>query len=287
MSLFAMKNILYPTDFSPASDNAFQYAVQLAAKLKAALKVLHVYQPPSVPAHHLPNTMEDFFASMRAERMERFKMEVARLEQLVSQMSEPPTIQYELLEGKEIERALLKVVKDSEADLLVMGTKGASGLKEVFVGSTTGELMENAPCPVLAVPDEAVFDGTFDKIAFATDYSEESKRALIHLVQFAGLFAAEVYCVNVDLSHTEFHTHKMEKFAASFDNPAQLQFKVLDGTDLLEALTQFLQTEKIDALAMVIHKRGFFQELFNYSKTKQMIYHSHFPVISIPAAMLG
>jgi nucleotide-binding universal stress UspA family protein len=179
------------------------------------------------------------------------------------------------------ESAILEVAINDGIDLIVMGTTGARGIKEIFMGSTAGEVMENAPCPVLGVPEQASFDGTLDHIAFATNFQEEEQLTLHLLQKMFAPFDPTIHCLNVDLSHTEEYTKRMDKFSAAFSDDPKMEFHVLDGTDIYDALTSSMEASKIDLLAMVTHKRNFLQELFHYSKTKQMIYHSHIPVLAL------
>jgi hypothetical protein len=66
-----------------------------------------------------------------------------------------------------------------------------------------------------------------------------------------------------------------------------MSFHVLDGTDFQSLLTDFLDEMQVDIVAMVTEKRNFWQELFHYSKTKSLSYHSLTPILSIPEGMLA
>lgn len=149
------------------------------------------------------------------------------------------------------------------------------------MGSTAGEVMENAPCPVLGIPEEATFDGQLDQIAFTTNFEEEQQFTLHLLQKMFSPFDPHFHCLNVDLAHTEEYTNRMVKFSAAFEGQDKMHFKVLAGTDIYEAVTDYMQAHHIDLLAMVTRKRNFLQELFHYSKTKQMVYHSHTPVLAL------
>jgi nucleotide-binding universal stress UspA family protein len=170
-----------------------------------------------------------------------------------------------------------------EADFIVMGTTGASGLKEAFLGSVAAEVLENSSCPVMAVPHAARFDGKMDRIAFATDYHDLDKPTLKSAATFASWFGATLDVVHIDTTHTEPYTAGMYKFLDSIEALPNVKPFVLDHTSIEEGLVQFLEENKTDILAMRVKKRNFIQELFTYSMTKKMANHLHIPVLGLHA----
>jgi hypothetical protein len=78
----------------------------------------------------------------------------------------------------------------------------------------------------------------------------------------------------------------MDVFSADFAENDSIAFHVLDGTDFQTVLTNFLDEMEIDIVVMVTEKRNFLQELFHYSKTKALSYHSRTPILSLPAVSL-
>ncbi|RMD75354.1 MAG: universal stress protein, partial [Bacteroidetes bacterium] len=191
-----------------------------------------------------------------------------------------------LIQGRPLE-AIISVAAEEGVDLIVMGTKGASGLKEVFFGSVTGEVMEHAPAPVLAVPEEASFDGRFDRIAVTTEFAEEEKKALYKVLEFASWFDdPKISVIHVDVGHTESIAHKMDAFKKEFEGKPNLEFVVIDATTIEKGLQMYLEAHKVDILCMLTHKRGVLEELFNYSVAKKMAYHLTTPILAIQASLL-
>lgn len=282
-----MKNIFFPTDFSPAAEKAFIYALHFAAKWGASITTLHVYHHPDVGSLYYPEALAKFYETIDLNAFQNYRDSIPQLKELAEKngMGEVE-LRHILQEGKPVVPTILKVVEQEKPDLIIMGTTGARGFKEVFLGSTTGEIMEKAECPVLAVPEKAVFDGHIDRIAFTTSYQEEEKVALRKLIDIFEPFGAEVHCINVDTGHIEFYAQRMEKFRQAFPVTDKLLFRVLDDNDLLDGLINYLRKNQIDIIVMLTHRRGFLQELFNFSKAKAMSYHSKTPVLSIPAEIL-
>ena len=98
-------------------------------------------------------------------------------------------------------------------------------------------------------------------------------------------FEPKIHCLNVDLAHTETYTKKMEGFSTPFKAFPNMTFHVLDGTDFNDVLTNYMDEHNIDMIAMVTRQRNFIQELFHFSKTKQMAYHAHTPVLALKNKM--
>lgn len=277
-----MKKILFPTDLSDAANHAFIYALQLADKWGASITTLHVYQELQIGDVHLPGSLYNFYQSMDLYSFENYRDSIPVLVDLARDNDLGHVeVRHSLQEGEVIEK-ILEAAKAEECSLIVMGTTGARGLKEVFLGSVAGEILENATCPVLAVPVNTEFDGQLDNIAYATTYKNEDAIAIRGLVDIFGHFEPQFHCVNVDLAHTEPLTQQMDQFQEKVGLiDANIRYQVLEGTDMKKALTDFLEAEKVDILAMLTKKRSFVQELFNYSKTKMMAYHAKTPVLAL------
>ncbi|MEQ8706649.1 MAG: universal stress protein [Phaeodactylibacter sp.] len=281
-----MKKILFPTDLSAAAERAFIYALHIADNMGAELITLHVYQKPEVRGGGLPHTLSEFYESYDLDEFENFKDSIPVLRNIQRKEGfESLSVQHLLKSGRTVE-TVLQVANEEKVDMIVMGTTGARGLKEIFIGSVAGEVLENGNCPVLAIPEKAEFDGKIDDIAFAVNYQDEEVQAFEQIAELCRAFNAKIHCLNVDLSHTEGYRHEMEEFKAKLPAYPNIEFEVLQSTDIREGLTQYMETHKVDVLVMVTHKRNFFQELLRYSHAKEMSYHCNMPLLSIPAHTL-
>jgi len=282
-----MKNILFPTDFSEAANRAFIYALHFARKFDAKVTTLHVYQRPRISAMHMAKTLEEFYETFDLEEFENYRDSIPPLKKIAEDEGFGDLEIYHALEGgDDINSTILKVAHRDKADLMVMGTTGARGLKRIFLGSVAAYVLEKAPCPVLVVPEEAEFDGVIDRVAFTTSFSPLEKEALGRIEEMLKPFHPEVNCVNVDTAHTHSLDQKMEEFSSDFGARENLKFEVLEGNDIFAELTKYLSQNQMDIIAMVTHKRKFVQKFFDYSKTKKMTYHAQTPVLAIPADIL-
>jgi nucleotide-binding universal stress UspA family protein len=276
-----MKNILFPTDFSPASERAFVYALKVAEKLQATITTLHVYQLPDIKGIHLPPSLQEVYDSLDLEAFENYRDAIPRLREIAeAEGALNVEIRHALQEGATIP-SILRYARELESDLVILGTKGATGLRELFFGSVAAEVLENAECPVLAVPHDAVFDGKLDRIAMLTSFSENEKTALQWLLNLAERFDAQVYVANAETANPDYYKKQMALLQEAFTDVKGLYFSEISGEYFQEPLSRFLEEQGMDLLVTLTHKRGFLEELFNYSLSKQMAYHSRIPILTI------
>lgn len=129
--------ILVPLDFSGKSRQALRYAVPLAQKFSARIHLVHVLPAPG-------KTPKDELTRLRLEALKRLGETGAQLL--------PPRLRAEnaVLHGDPATE-ILNLTRRQDIDLIVLRTKGRSGLKRVLVGSTAERIMREAPCPVMSV----------------------------------------------------------------------------------------------------------------------------------------
>lgn len=281
-----MKKILFPTDLSESAEKAFIYALHFAERMGADLYTLHVYPKPDLRPGGLSQTLAEFYESYELDQFENLKDSIPTLREVQqAQGLDHLNVQHLLKSGRTVE-TIIETAKEEAVDMIIMGTTGARGLKAIFMGSVAWEVLEYANCPVLAVPEKAQFDGNLDDIAFAISYQEEEIKAFQKVLELAKPFQANIHCVNVDLAHTSAYTGRMEQFQTQLPAYEHTQFEVLNGIDVKESLSKYMDEHQLDILAMVTHKRSFFQELFRYSRAKDLSYYTDVPILSIPAHIL-
>lgn len=281
-----MKRILFPTDFSDAADNAFAYALNIARHMRADVVIVHAYQLPDIRSVHLPSTMMDIYESMDKEESGKFSAKAAAYRKAADDAGFGDIGLTEVLRQGEALGVILKAAAEHQSQMIVMGTTGAGMLKEIFLGSVAGEVMEHADCPVLAIPLSATFKGSIGSVAVTTNYLEEDALLLGKVMAWAALFGAKVHCIHVDSAHTESIAHKMEAFKAAVPVDDTVECTVLNEFDLEKAIVHFVQDNDIDVVAMLAHRRSFFKELFQYSMVKALSYHTDIPILAFQAEQL-
>lgn len=273
-----MNRILFPTDFSVAANAAFVYALHFADSFNAELIILHVYDLPIVDTAPLAESTKEIFDIVEMNQFESFREQLPELHQIAENNKLGHVNMRNVLLYGDLVYTINKVCKDEMIDLIVMGTKGASGLKETFLGSTTASVMTNSHVPVLAIPTEAKYK-KIKSIAFTTQFKDKDNEALVQALEISGKFNARVHCVYI--RGTE-DMKELEDRIAEWRNYYKhegIDFLTLAGEDKEQTLLEFIENREIDLLIMRTHKRGFFEGLFHRSLTKKMTYHTKVPIL--------
>ncbi|MEZ4886905.1 MAG: universal stress protein [Chitinophagales bacterium] len=281
-----MKKILFPTDFSANAQNAYTYALHLADKLGASITTLHAYLPINVPANVMVSTVGELTVMQQMEEWADYEEAAKTMhEKAVTEKLESVEVNHEMEEGAAVD-VIMETVEEEEIDLIVMGTKGASGFIGALIGSNTAEVIEQATVPVLAIPKNAQYR-PIRRMAIATDFDKLQEDAIAKAVEFAQLFDAELHCIYVNTAHNPLIGERMSKLSSHFADTPKLTFEVLEGTDnlynvedVLETVNKYVHEKDIDMLVMQTHKRTFFQKLFTVSYTKKMAFHTDIPLLA-------
>jgi nucleotide-binding universal stress UspA family protein len=141
----SFSHILAPTDFSPNSDMAINYAIHLAQRLGAKLTLLHIVPEPSALDYPMGGISTEEIERWQREAEERLANQLTRAK-LVYQ--EVDTVQHTALHPRD---EIVRAVSDLSADLLVISTHGYTGWKHFLFGSDAEKILEHAPCPVLVL----------------------------------------------------------------------------------------------------------------------------------------
>jgi nucleotide-binding universal stress UspA family protein len=276
-----MKKILFPTDFSKAAENAFLYALALAKATKAELELIHVYELPEL-GRSLKSTTKEVFEMMEMESLENFKASVSQLHN-VAEANGMGDVSFKqaMIEGEAVYK-ISRAATEIHADIIVMGTKGATGLKEIFLGSITTGVIEEAHIPVLSIPEEAKFSQPIEKIAYLTNYKPEEVKAFEAVCGFAGIFGSEVVCVHFNINN-EGGADDMEKWRSLIKTDCvKASFYVEEGANLEEALIQFTSKHSVSIIAVQPRKKNIFTKLFSKSVSKKIAHHIDAPLLTLP-----
>ena len=272
-----MKRILFPTDFSETANNAFVYVLEMAKAFNAEVIVLHVYNLPPVSYEGYPIYVAEVFETIELGKFENMKDQIPYLRKIAEDHQlNAIKMSYVLEEGDLID-VINRIAKKEKIDLIVMGTEGASGLKEVFLGSNTGSVIESVPITLLSVPNKVKFS-TINKIAFTTRFRAKDHKALLQVVDFANRVNAKVKCLYVRTADSDFEETQIDKWREDFKNDP-VEFIIIPDNDIEGTIFEFLDSEKIDILAMLTYKHSFFEDLFRTSFTKKLSYHSEIPIL--------
>lgn len=270
-----MKKILFPTDFSDNSNRAFPYALDLAYLLDAELTIFNSYKLPYSKSNLLVSMM-DIMKDDSSRELNALK------EKALGQKK------YEKLKINLVSRAgnfvsqIPKIAKDVKSNLIVMGTKGSSGLKEMVIGSNTIEVIQITRCPVLAVPENAK-NSKVNKIAMAVDLKKITDSSQLNpLLEMAKICGASIEFVHVmhpdevDSPQDRFNQIMfLEKFASNIES----NINIITESDVIEGLSRYVETEKPDMLALLCRKHTLIERLFTKSISTKLSFRSDIPIL--------
>ena len=268
-----MNSILVPTDFSSYAEKAFELAVAIATKTKAAITLLHITT--------LDVETED------SNNMERQKTAAEqKLDAIKQKVNDNIIINTQIANGSVVP-SILEAITTFAADLVIMGTKGATGLKKAVVGSNTANLIGKAEVPVLSIP--AGYTNTdIKEIVLAINQTEDLEN-LAPLFKLADALQAHVRLVIFTGEKHDAATYitdrraivGLQKKLEDLYGQTGLEVEHLSGANFQQTLQSYITENNIDLLAMITHKRGALEGLFNRSITKEMAYHATVPMLCL------
>lgn len=283
-----MKTILVPIDFSENSKNAMDYAILLANKLKMKLLLLHAFHPSVVEA--ISDSYKIATHKPIGGTPKELKRELNIWGEAVTSSEKRLKCETVFAEG-DLADVITELMEERDIDLIVMGTKGATGLKEVFMGSNTAKVIEEFSCPVIAVPQGFQFND-IKKIIFATDYHDSDIISIRFIIKLALLFDSELIVTHVaegDLKprfEEDLLQYFMERIGKSVSYD-KMKFHLLDGTDINKSLTKFIDDQNADLFVISTSDRLFKGPIFNRGLTKKFAHHIQVPLMAFHAFEFG
>jgi nucleotide-binding universal stress UspA family protein len=278
-----MKKILLPTDFSDNSWNAIKYALQLFKDETCTFYLLNTYTPV---IYHVEYFLVEpaQFGMVDAVRENALKNLNALKKRMKKEVNSPKHIIETLAVFSNLISEIKDQVKEKQIDLIVMGTKGATGAKEVLFGSNTVHVLNQAKCPVLAIPDNFTYEKPHE-LLFPTDYEivykDEQLKLIIDIAKkhISRINVLHVY-YGYDLSIMQQKNKNMlEKKLARVPNI----FHDVSNQNVEDAIHNFQIENKINMLIMINNKHSFFENLFFKKLINHIGFHLNVPFLVLPA----
>lgn len=273
-----MKKILVPTDFSECAMNASDVAIQIARKTSAEV---HFYT--RVHVHPLWDQLSekekmDFPESF--SKIQETKAQFLKLKDRYRSSSIRIVTSYS--HGDLID-VVSNYIEDENIFLIVMGSQGADGMKELLFGSNTQKIVRHAHRPVLVVKSEPV-NTEFKSIIFASDFREEAKKPFKELIEFGRHFGSHIHLVNITTSwtmETEGNTRKkMEEFE---ELCWALPCFIHEAGDLSieSGIERFSAKINADMVAVAHFGKNPIKRMFTGSVTEALVNHLDIPVLTL------
>lgn len=281
-----MKNILLPTDFSENAFNAMEYAVQLFKEEDCTFHLLNTFTPI---AYNI-GTFHDGYSTLMLEEITRKNSENGLKDiqdKLVTKFNNPKHTFHRLACLNLLTDAIIAAVKERDIDVIVMGTKGATGAKEVFLGTNTLYTIKKANCAVIAVPEGFEYVDPKD-VLFPTDFKFSIENKYFPLFRsICTNHKSRLSILNVYFGQPleASRANTKEQFEEFFKHNNFI-FHEKENMDIAEAVELFQIKHRIDFLVMVQNKHSFFENLLFKPVIKQIVYHTNVPFMVIPSVEL-
>jgi nucleotide-binding universal stress UspA family protein len=271
-----MKKILVPVDFSNHAEYALKVAAQIAKKNNGEILLIHMLELPISgndalsSAHEIPELM--LFKNMATQKLDSLMKS-----DYLNGLKVTEIIQFEMaFDG------IVKNATAHNADLIVMGSHGAKGAQEMFIGSNTEKVVRNSNIPVLVIKkEEANFNA--NSFVFASDFSDETKKSFEKVVDFANKFDSHIHLVNINTPNTFKSTNVSQKIMDDFTSEFKInKFSTHTYNDINveKGILHFAKSIDADIIGMCTHGRKGISHFFNGSISEDLVNHAKRPVIT-------
>lgn len=273
-----MKNILVPIDFSDQARYAAKVATKIAKSTNSKIFLLHMLELPTGVvdpssfgnSSNTPTTL--LFLKRAREKFEDFK-------------------KLPFFEGVEIEDSvqfhkaydgIIDESKKQNIDLIVMGSRGTSGLEEMLVGSNTEKVVRNSDVPVLVIKRE-VENFKIENIVFASNFNQKNKSAFQKILDFASLFNSRLHLLKINTIHNFETTKESSDAIRSFINDYDLgdyTLNIYNDVSVEVGILNFANVIDADVILLNTSGRRGLAHLFTGSIGEDLANHAKLPVIT-------
>ncbi len=286
-----IKKILVPVDYSECSNDACKYAIKIACKLGAEIKLFHTYYSPAFDLIELAGAVQTQSqlrdeVTVNLEESEKATMEgfVAGLKEYTANSSLPALkFSYEIVPGVP-EDEIIQFSEGYVPDLVVMGTKGKGKGVGSIMGSVTAAVINRINFPLLAIPEKYIFIGeeNIKNLLYVTDFDESDFATLKSLMSFTDQLGLEIHCVHIGDDPKAWDKVKMEGLMTYFNKAygkTQVTYSFISQKNLLDDLDQLIQERTINIVSLTARRQSIVDKLFKPNITKKLFYHTGIPLL--------
>ncbi|AKQ45105.1 hypothetical protein TH63_04780 [Rufibacter radiotolerans] len=280
-----METIICPTDFSKKSENSIRYADEIAQRMNSRIVLFHSIVERANVLAMAGGT--DSFPSEEEMELERKQLKKLRRIQTYLESTEwgiPVSYETRVSYG-ETHQNVTTLAQDENADLIVLGSGPTDALKEIVVNSLAGQVINQAPCPVLIIPENATFR-PIRKIVLATDLRGFSLSDTAMVLKLASYFGAQIQLLHIiskeDETARQFATEELQRLSKRL--PYQrVSINVEVNPNIEEGISRFCRMQKADMLVVGAHATDPWQNLFQVEAPQAPTFHTHLPLMVIHA----
>jgi len=270
-----MKNIVVPVDFSTTAANAAEFAGNLAAFYGAEVWLYHAYEIP-IALSEFAYPVVDISEMQKAADHE---MEILKENTEAKLRTEVPM--HTKAEMNVLQLGLSNFCDEIKPDLVIIGLSGKNSLARLIVGSNTIRAINDLRYPLLVIPPKAEFIPV-RKIGFACDYREMGISTPVALLKkIVKDFHAELHVLNVDNRHANGVTVDESYQIDELLKDTKAEYHSVEAREVTEGINWFIDKEKLDWITVIPKKHRLLETIFKRSHTRELVFHTHTPVLCI------
>ena len=279
-----MKKILITTDFSENAWNSIFTAIKLYTEVDCHFYILHAFEPSPLNLmgsknHQRLSVIYDSLSKNSKKELEEiltyFAINHKNLKHQFSTLSKPGNL----------EDAVELAVNENDIDILIMGTQGATGAKEVFLGSNTVKVLKKVTnIPILTVPTGYNFQ-SLKSVLFATDFTVPYKKnGLEPIIELSKIWKSNIEIVHVSVEfilneHQESNKEVLKERLSGLDYKFKnLPFEI----DVSKSIDNYTENSHSSILSLIRHQHTFWEKVIGEAVVKKVAFHSKIPVLFLP-----
>lgn len=270
------QRILVPVDFSDCSRNALRGAVNFGRLINAELILMHAYH---VPVPHVEAGASAIVQPLMEGYEENVQSEFQTLLKQVPELDEL-IYEYRCVHGFATD-AIHSLVSSEPVDLIIMGTKGASGFLEQLIGSITAQVMKESKCPVLAIPANADLKSV-SRIAFATDNQPvKDKQVFGPLVAMAETYSAEIHVLNILKDESERVDLDNGVMRELLPENVRHSYHYASNPSIEKGIMDYIRDKDIQLIGVLPRHHSIMERIFTTSLTEKLAFHTTIPLLAM------
>lgn len=278
-----IRRILMPVDFSDYSLNACRYAIGLAAKFKAEVKLFHAFFKPVMEmptyegAHMYQVNFDKYFDEIEIKAKKQLKDLMEELNLYIKKKRLSRVKLSATAANGFAEDAIIEMHEKYKPGIVIMGTHGIGEQTEGIFGSVASRLIDRLNVPLLSIPAVATYQGInkIRNILYATDFDDSDYMAINKLVNLIRPFNMKLHCVHVSIGCKKpWEPVKMDAIQeyVKEEYPGQrIKCSIMVSDDILNGLEAYIRNNNIGIVTFNTRKRSLFTQLFTPSITRKAL----------------
>jgi nucleotide-binding universal stress UspA family protein len=286
-----IRRILVPVDYSECSKFACRFAVKIACKLGAEIKLFHTYYSPAFDLIELAGAVqtqsqlrEEVTTNLEESEKETIETFIQGMKDYMKDSCLPQVrFSFDIVPGVP-EDEIIRFSESYMPDIVIMGTRGKGTGVSSIMGSVTASVINRIVYPILAIPEKYTFVGekNVKNLLYVTDFDESDFLTLKSLMILTDQLDLDIHCVHIGDDPLSWDKVRMEGLMEYFRTSygkTQVKYSFISQRNLLDDLDQLIREKNINILSLTAHRQSIVDRLFKPNITKKLFYHTSIPLL--------